>query len=387
MEITEWKYIPKNKFWIEKTLMKIPFLSFEYRNTLVKNEILAAFEEFFDRSWYIMGNKLLSFETAFAAFIGTKYCIGTSNGLDALFLSLKALDIGEGDEVIVPSYTFIASALAVTYTGAKPVFVEPKIDTYNLDTELIEGAITPRTKALMPVHLFGQACDMDQIMSIAKRHHLYVIEDNAQAQGAEWNGRATSSFGDINAVSFYPAKNLGALGDAGAINTDSEQLAQRVMSLRNYGSAVKYYNEEIGYNKRLDECQAAFLYVFLKYLPDWNVQRQQIAHYYHEALKDIEGLVLPKIEKGATHVYHQFVIRTHNRDQLQEYLSSKGIGTLIHYPIPPHLQKCYNDLGHHKGDFPIAEEISDSILSLPIYPGMTQNQVQYIAEQIINEKR
>lgn len=359
--------------------MKIPFVSFSVANQQIKEEIEAAFRGFFDRAWYILGDNVKQFETEFAEFNGVEHCIGVSNGLDALHLALKALNIGLGDEVIVPSNTYIATALAVSYVGATPVFVEPDIRTYNLDPSKVEAVITARTKAIMPVHLYGQACEMDQIMAIANRHSLAVVEDNAQAQGAAFAGKLTGSWGRINGTSFYPGKNLGALGDAGAVTTNDSILAEKVFALRNYGSRQKYFNEIIGFNMRLDECQAGFLSVKLKYLPEWTTQRQQIAAWYTDALNEIAEVTLPVTAPGATHVYHLYVIRTNERDALQQHLSEKGVGTLIHYPIPPHLQQAYEHLGFQKGDFPIAEELAATCLSLPLWPGMTQADVEFVA--------
>ena len=362
--------------------MKVPFVSFDEVNKQIKREILEAFELFFDKAWYILGDKVKQFESEYAAFNQVPYCVGVSNGLDALHIALRTLNIGSGDEVIVPSNTYIATALAVSYVGATPVFVEPDINTYNIDASRIEAAITSGTKAIMPVHLYGQACDMDSIMAIAKKYDLFVIEDNAQAQGASFKDKLTGSFGHINGTSFYPGKNLGALGDAGAITTNDAALAQKAAILRNYGSQKKYYNEEIGYNMRLDECQAAFLSVKLKYLDEWTKQRQQIAEQYNNALKDVEDLILPQVAQGATHVYHLYVVRTTKRNELQEFLTKNGIGTLIHYPIPPHLQEAYAVLGFKKGDFPIAEEIADTCLSLPMWPGMVATEIQIVTESI-----
>jgi len=362
--------------------MQIPFLSFEYQNQIIRKDILQTFEGFFDSNWYVLGERVKNFEKEYANFNGVNYCIGVGNGLDALHLSLKALNIGSGDEVIIPSNTYIATALAVSYTGANPVFAEPKIETYNIDPDRIESAINSKTKAIMPVHLYGQACEMDAIMAIAKKHNLFVVEDNAQAHGAAYKGKLTGSFGQVNATSFYPGKNLGALGDAGAITTNDEKIAQRVMRLRNYGSDKKYFNEEIGFNTRLDECQAGFLSVKLKHLKDWTRQRQQIAQWYNEALRGTGDIILPQIAPGATHVYHIYLIRTRKRDALQSWLSENGIGTLIHYPVPPHLQKAYHDLGYKKGDFPIAEEIANTCLSLPLWPWMTPGQSNYVAQTI-----
>jgi dTDP-4-amino-4,6-dideoxygalactose transaminase len=362
--------------------MHVPFLNFSPMHSAIRAEMQEAFSRVYDSNWFVLGKEVELFESAYAEFNNTKFAVGMSNGLDALHLSLKACGIGEGDEVIVPSNTYIATVLAVSYVGATPVFVEPNIETYNIDPSLIEKVITSKTKAIMPVHLYGQACEMQAIMDIAQKHKLFVIEDNAQSQGAVFNGKLTGSWGDCNATSFYPGKNLGALGDAGAITTNSDELAQKVKVFRNYGSQKKYYNEVIGHNMRLDELQAALLSVKLKKLPEWTKQRQTIASWYGDALKGIDGLVLPKITEGASHVYHLYVIRTERRDLLQKYLNNKGIGTLIHYPIPPHLQEAYQNLGYQKGDFPIAEEIAETALSLPLWPGMEQHHVDVIVQAI-----
>ena len=362
--------------------MKIPFVSFAETNKLIKTDILNSFEDFFDDAWYVMGKKLQAFETEYAAFNKVDHCIGVSNGLDALHIALKTLGIEIGDEVIVPSNTYIATALAVSYVGANPVFVEPNIQTYNIDPKKIEAAITPQTKAIMPVHLYGQSCEMEEIMSIARKHNLFVIEDNAQAQAASYNGKLTGSWGDINGTSFYPGKNLGALGDAGAITTNNADLAKKAFILRNYGSEKKYYNEVIGYNMRLDECQAAFLSVKLQHLLTWTSKRIEIAGWYNQVLQHVGDIVLPITATDATHSYHLFVVRTNNRDRLQEHLTAKGIGTLIHYPIPPHLQNAYANLGAVKGDFPIAEQIADTCLSLPIWPGMSHEDVVAVGEAV-----
>jgi dTDP-4-amino-4,6-dideoxygalactose transaminase len=360
--------------------MKIPFLNFTPAHALVRNELKVAFENVLDSNWFVMGSELETFEKEYAAFNEVLFCIGVSNGLDALYLSLKSLGIGVGHEVIIPSNTYIATALAVTYVGATPIFVEPCIDTYNINPELIEQAITPRTKAIIPVHLYGQACEMGAIKQIAEKYSLFIIEDNAQSQGASFDGIKTGSWGNVNGTSFYPGKNLGALGDAGAVTTNDPDLAKSIKVLRNYGSEKKYYNEAIGYNMRLDEMQAAFLRVKLKHLVDWTRQRQLIASWYDLALKDLDDLVLPKIASKAEHVYHLYVIRSSERDKLQEHLHNSGIGTLIHYPIPIHMQKSYNHLNYKKGSFPIAETIAESCLSLPIWPGMSESHVQQIVD-------
>jgi len=362
--------------------MKIPFLSFSGMHPELKAEMQEAFSQFYDSNWYVLGEFTKSFEKAYAAWNQVNHCVGVSNGLDALVLSLKALGIGEGDEVLVPSNTYIATWLAVSYVGAKPVPVEPDIRTYNICPRMAEKAITAKTKAIMAVHLYGQACEMDSIMDLSKKHNLFVIEDNAQAHGATFLGKKTGSWGHINGTSFYPGKNLGALGEAGAITTDVATLAHKVQVLRNYGSQKKYYNEVPGYNMRIDELQAALLGVKLPYLENWTQERQRIATWYHQSLQGIGDLILPYTLENASHVYHLYVIRTKQRDKLQEYLTQQGIGTMIHYPIPPHLQQAYASLGYQKGDFPIAEELAETCLSLPLWPGMTKEQVQQVAAAI-----
>lgn len=366
--------------------MNIPFLNFEPMHSEVYEELRNAFDSVIKSNWFVLGNHVSQFETDFAKFNQVNNVIGVSNGLDALHLSLLALGIKQGDEVIVPSNTYIATVLAISYVGATPVFVEPNIETYNIDVDKIEEAITKKTKAIMPVHLYGQACQMDRILEISEKFNLYIIEDNAQSQGASFDGKLTGSFGIVNGTSFYPGKNLGALGDAGAVTTNNEILADKIRALRNYGSNKKYYNSTIGFNMRLDELQAAFLSVKLKNLSNWIIKRQEIAELYNEYLRDIPGIILPKIAEKATHSYHLYVIRHKNRNQLQRHLSDNGIGTMIHYPIPPHLQEAYIDLGYKNGDFQIAEEIAETCLSLPIYPGLEKAQVITICRCIENFK-
>ncbi|MDR3680575.1 MAG: DegT/DnrJ/EryC1/StrS family aminotransferase [Flavipsychrobacter sp.] len=362
--------------------MRVPFLSFSDTNTAIKPEILTAFEQFFDSGWYVLGERVKQFEKEYALYNNVEHCIGVSNGLDALHIALKALNIGPGDEVIVPSNTYIATALAVSYVGATPIFAEPDIATYNISPASIEAVITSRTKAIMPVHLYGQSCEMEAIMKIATTHNVVVIEDNAQSQGATFNGKMTGSWGDMNGTSFYPGKNLGALGDAGAVTTNNAELAQKALVLRNYGSEKKYYNEVIGFNMRLDECQAAMLSVKLKYLNGWTAQRTEAAQWYNEGLINAGDVIMPVTHKDATHVYHLYVIRTQHRNALQAYLNENGVGTLIHYPIPPHMQQAYTHLGLKKGDFPIAEAIANSCLSLPMWPGISKNDVAYVCDTI-----
>ena len=361
---------------------KLPFSSLTFTQLEIESELMGVFKRVLREGWFINGSELQSFESEWSDFIGTKHAVGVNSGLDALELALRAKGIGEGDEVIVPSNTYIATALAATHVGATPVFVEPDLETHLIAIERIPEALTSKTKAILPVHLYGQAVNMEAIMDIAERHNLFIIEDNAQAHGATWNGRRTGSFGHANATSFYPGKNLGALGDAGAVTTNDEEIARQIRMLRNYGSEVKYYNEIIGYNKRLDELQAAFLRVKLPHLMDWTAQRQTIAAHYIAGLKGVGDLILPKLQPLATHVYHLFVIRTQHRDALAAHLTGAGIGTLIHYPVPPHLQECYKSLGYQKGDFPIAEELADTILSLPIWPGMTRAETSLVVGSI-----
>lgn len=362
--------------------MNVPFVDFKPSNEQFRQRALQIFEQVFDKAWYILGEQVQKFEQEYAQYHKVKHCIGVANGLDALHIALRIKGITKGDEVIVPSNTYIATVLAVSFVGAKPVFVEPRITTYNLNPELIEQAITERTKAIIPVHLYGQACEMDAIMQIAQKYNLYVVEDNAQAQGASYNGTKTGAFGHVNATSFYPSKNLGALGDAGAITTNDDVYAYKCRVMRNYGSQKRYYNEMIGINSRLDEVQAALLRIKLEFLDTWNAERNTIAQKYIEQLNNVGDLILPITAEKATHIYHLFVIRTKYRDKLQAHLQNDGIQTVIHYPIPPHLQECYQHLGYKKGDFPIAEEIADTCLSLPLFVGMTEAQVQKVCQSI-----
>lgn len=363
------------------TEMKIPFVSFRPMEKELDNDLRVAFERVFSNSRYIDGKEDEAFEKAFAEFCGVKCCTGVGNGLDALMLSLKALGVGGGDEVIVPSNTYIATALAVTYVGATPIFVEPDIRTFNIDPEKIEEKITDKTKAIMPVHLYGQACDMDPIMDIAKKHNLYVIEDCAQAHGATYKGKIVGTFGDVAGFSFYPGKNLGALGDAGAVVTDNKELAEKVRTLGNYGSDYKYHHIYKGNNSRLDEIQAAFLSAKLPHLNRMNVERRRIAKRYLEGISNPQ-IILPYVPEYAAPVWHIFGVRCKRRDELEMYLNENGIGTNKHYPIPMHLQECYRDFRFNKGDFPIAEEISATELSLPMYYGMTDDELSYVIDAI-----
>lgn len=361
--------------------MKIPFVTFIPMERKLDTALRAAFERVYTNSWYIEGQEDAEFEKAFAAYNGTAHCVGTGNGLDALMLSLKALGIGAGDEVIVPSNTFIATALAVTYVGATPVLVEPDIRTFNIDPVRIEEKISSRTRAIMPVHLYGQACDMDPIMQIAKRYKLAVVEDCAQAHGALYKGQRVGSFGDAAGFSFYPGKNLGALGDGGAVVTNSDAIAAQVRALGNYGSDYKYHHIYKGNNSRLDEMQAAFLLAKLPVLDEMNTERRRIAQLYLQGITNPD-VVLPWVMPDAEPVWHIFAIRSARRDALEAYLNENGIGTNKHYPIPMHMQQCYADMGIAEGTLPIAEEISRTELSIPMYYGMTDEEIAYVIDRI-----
>jgi len=330
--------------------------------------------------WYIMGPELEAFEEEFAAYTGAKYAVGLNSGLDALTLSVAALGIGAGDEVIVPANTYIATVLAVTANGATPIFVEPD-EYYNLDTSKLEAAITERTRAVMPVHLYGQAANMGRMMEIAARHQLAVVEDCAQSHGAHFGETMTGRFGDVGCFSFYPTKNLGAFGDAGAIVTDDAGIAERIRMLRNYGSKEKYHNELCGINSRLDEIQAALLRVKLGHLSELTAERREIAAQYLAGIHN-DHISLPQLRDGAEHVYHQFVVRTATRDHFKAYLKEHGIETVIHYPIPPHLAECYANLGYGCGSFPVAEQYADEVLSLPIFNGMRADEIAYVIDTV-----
>lgn len=361
--------------------MEVPFVSFKPLEAELDADLRGAFERVYERSWYIRGEEDEAFQRAFADYCGSDFCVGCGTGLDALFLSLKAMGVGEGDEVIVPSNTYIATALAVSYVGATPVFVEPDIRTYNIDPARIEAAITEKTKCILPVHLYGQPADMDPIMALAQKYDLLVLEDAAQAHGARYKGRRVGSFGNAGAFSFYPGKNLGALGDGGAVTTSSAALAERVTHLGNYGSDRKYHNIYKGNNSRLDELQAAFLLAKLPHLDCMNAERARLAERYLAKIRNPK-VVLPEVLEGTIPVWHIFAIRCEERDALREALAAQGIGTLMHYPTPIHLQDAYADLGLAEGAFPIAEEISRTELSLPMYYGLTDEQIDYVAEAV-----
>lgn len=362
--------------------MSVPFAIFQPMHDELRAELDAAYNRVMDNSYFIQGKECEAFDKEFAEYCDAKYCVGVANGLDALLLVLKALEIGAGDEVIVPSNTFIATALAVSYTGATPVFVEPELETFNIDVTRIEAAITDKTKAIMPVHLQGRPADMDPIMEIAKKHNLWVIEDAAQAHGTLYKGKKVGALGDAAGFSFYPGKNLGALGDGGAVVTNNKEIADKVRAIGNYGSDYKYHHIYKGTNSRLDEMQAAFLRVKLPELDKWNAARVEVAKKYFEGIKNPKIALPLEPSDDFGHIYHVFVIRCKERDELEKYLADNGIGTVKHYPYPMHLQDCYADLGLKQGDLPIAEEISNTVLSLPMYYGMTEEQVQYVIDVI-----
>lgn len=361
--------------------MNIPFASFAAMHGEIEKELDNAVLEVMHGNWFIRGREDEKFEQEYAKYCGTQYCVGCGNGLDALMLLLKAYDVTKGDEVIIPSNTFIATALAVTYTGATPVLVEPREDTYTIDCDKIEEKITQRTKAIIAVHLYGQPADMDEINRIARKHNLIVIEDAAQAHGAIYKGRRVGNLGNAAGFSFYPGKNLGALGDAGAITTNDKKIAEKVKALANYGSDYKYHHIYPGNNSRLDEIQAAALRVKLKHLDVWNKYRQYIAGKYSEGINNSK-IVKPCVADERNHVWHIFALRTEERNEFEKYLNSHGIGTTIHYPTPIHLQEAYKDLNILKGELPIAEKISDTEISIPMYYGMTDEQIGYIIDVI-----
>lgn len=352
--------------------MIVPFLDLKATYIELQPELDAAIKRVLDSGWYILGGEVQAFEQEYASFCEAKYCVSVANGLDALHLALFALGVGAGDEVIVPSNTYVATWLAVSQCGATPIPVEPDAATYNIDPSRIEVAITHRTKVILPVHLYGQPCDMDSILAIARKHGLKVLEDGAQAHGAKYKSKRLGAHGDVVAWSFYPGKNLGAFGDGGAITTNDVEIANRIRLLRNYGSRVKYLNEVRGFNSRLDPIHAAAMCVKLKVLDAWNARRAVIANHYKNNLSGL-GLTLPFVPDWAEPAWHLFVIQHPQRDALQRELSEVGIGTLIHYPVPPHLQKAYAAAGFVKGQFPLSENIANQCLSLPIGPHLDES--------------
>ena len=366
---------------LSETRTEVPFLDLRSAYLELKQDIDCAVAGVLDSGWYLLGGELQKFEREFAEYVGTDHCVGVGSGLDALHLALRAVGLGPGDEVLVPSNTYIATWLAVSYVGGVPVPVEPDLATYNMDPSRVEAAITPRTKGILPVHLYGQPADMDPIIDIARRHKLWVVDDAAQAHGARYKGRPVGSLGDATAWSFYPGKNLGALSDGGAVTSNDSKIADRVRVLRNYGSRIKYHFETRGFNSRLDEIQAAILRVKLRSLNEWNCRRCSIAELYMQELKDAD-IVLPHVPNWATPVHHLFVVRSKRRGILVDRLKQLGVNTLVHYPVPPHLQEAYQDLGWSRGSLPISEQIHDEVLSLPIGPHLNLDQAVRVVHAV-----
>ena len=362
--------------------MNLPLVDLKRQYESIKDEIESTVSEVMQGAQFILGENVELFENEFARYCEVKYAVGVASGTDALTLSLNALEIGDGAEVITVPNTFIATVDAISRSGAKPVFVDIDPETYNIDVCEIEEKITDKTKAIIPVHLYGQSADMEPIVKLARKYEFKVIEDACQAHGAEYNGRKTGSLGDTGCFSFYPAKNLGAYGDGGMIVTNDREIAGKIAMLRNYGQSRKYYHDFVGYNSRLDEIQAAILRVKLKYLDSWNDSRHHSARLYSELLKEVPQVTTPTEAEGHSHVYHLYVIRCRDRDELQSYLNSKGIATGIHYPIPIHRQQAYRQLGYSKGSFPITEEYATEILSLPMFPEMKAEEIEYVCQSI-----
>ncbi|MCA9400429.1 MAG: DegT/DnrJ/EryC1/StrS family aminotransferase [Candidatus Omnitrophica bacterium] len=371
--------------------MNVPFVDFSQQYEIIKNQIMPGLESVFRKSNFILGEEEKEFEKQFAEYCQADYGVGVNSGTDALYLALSALDVTVGDEVIIPAFTFIATSLCISYTGAKPVLVDIEPDTYNIDPNKLEAAITKNTKAIIPVHLYGQPANMDEINAIAKKHHIKVIEDAAQSHGAEYKNKRVGSLGDIACFSFYPTKGLGGFGDGGMVVTNDKNIYEKVCMLRDYGRQGRYEHKIKGYNSRLDTVQAVVLSAKLQYLDEWNDMRRKHAAEYEAALKGIDGLTTPSVRTDRTHVYQTYAVMIKDdeksdelrRDILCRQLKDeKGIGVLIHYPIPIHLQEAYADLGHKRGDFPISEKISDQELSLPMYPHMTMDHIKYVAGSV-----
>ncbi|MDO8543497.1 MAG: DegT/DnrJ/EryC1/StrS family aminotransferase [Opitutaceae bacterium] len=362
--------------------MKVPILDLKPAYEELRAELDAAYHRVMESGWLLLGKELEQFETEYASSVRVKHCIGVANGLEAMQLVLMALGVGPGDEVIVPSHGYIATWLAVTHAGARPVPCESDPRTYNLDPNRVAEAVTARTKVILPIHLYGQTADMDGLNAIAKKRGIFLLEDAAQSHGATFRGRAAGGLGDAAGVSFYPSKNLGALADAGAVTTNDDKLADKLRHLRNYGSKVRYHNEYLGLNSRLSELQAAFLRAKLPHLPEWNSRRTRLAQQYMSRLQGVGDVTLPFVPEWAAPVWHLFVIRTAQRDALQAHLAAQGIGTQIHYPIPPHLSNAYRESGWKRGDFPLAEKYAGEVLSLPIGPHISSEQVDFVADQV-----
>ncbi len=365
--------------------MNVPFVDLQQQYQSIKPEVDQAVLNIFEECHFILGPEVREFEDQFASYCEVEFSTGVGSGTDAPHLALRAMGVGEGDEVITQANTFIATLEAIIMAGAKPVLVDMKEDTYNMDPELLEAAITDKTKVIIPVHLYGQPAQMDEINKIAKAHHLFVLEDNAQAVGAKYKGNRTGSLGDAASTSFYPGKNLGAYGDAGAVTTNNEEWTIRLRMMRDHGSSRKYYHETWGMNSRLDGVQAAVLQVKMKYIDSWNEKRRQAGKMYSEKLAKVDQLTLPVTHQDSDHIYHLYVVQAPNekdRDGLMEHLKSKSIGAGIHYPIPPHLQPGYQQMGYKLGDFPVTEAYAPRIISLPIFPEITEEQIDYVVDSI-----
>jgi len=364
--------------------MKVPFNVLDRQFFLHQQEYEAKALEVLRSGWYILGSEVKSFEEEFAAYLGAKYCIGLASGLDALMIAFRALGIGSGDEVIVAANSYIACVMGITMNGATPIFVESD-KYYNIDPEAVENAVTKKTKAVLAVHLYGQSADMNSLKDICSRHGLYLVEDCAQSHGSKHGEKMSGTIGDIGCFSFYPSKNLGCFGDGGAIVTQNPDIEKEIRVLRNYGSEKRYHNKTVGYNSRLDEIQAGLLRVKLRYIDELNKEREEIAKRYLTEIKN-EEILLPESMKNSTHIYHLFVIRLKNREKFMKYMEENDIGTMIHYPIPPHLSEAYGYLGYKKGDFPLAEAYSNEVVSIPIYNGMKKEEIDYVIEVINNYK-
>jgi dTDP-4-amino-4,6-dideoxygalactose transaminase len=369
--------------------MNIPFLDLKTQFREIEHEVLPMVKEAMENAAFIGGPQVSGFETEFAAFCDSKYCVGVNSGTDALRFALIAAGVGPGDEVITVPHTFIATTEAISQVGAKPIFVDILPDTYNMNAAKIQRAIGPKTKAVIPVHIYGQPADMDPILEIANKKKLVVIEDACQAHGALYKGKKTGSMGVAGCFSFYPGKNLGAYGEGGAVVTQSEAIADKIRMIRDHGQAKKYYHDMEGYNGRLDAIQAGVLRIKLRRLASWNESRRQNAKHYNELLSPIKGVTVPLEAEGCRHVYHLYVILVDDRDDLQKYLNDKGIGTGLHYPVPLHLQKAYSYQGYKEGEFPVTESVAKRLLSLPMFPELTKQQIEYVADcikQFMNKK-
>ena len=362
--------------------MTIPILDLKAQYASIRNEIQAAVNSVLENQHFILGPEVKALEKEIAEYCGTKYAVGVASGTDALILGLKACGIGPGDEVIVPSFSFIATADAVSLLGGTPVFADIQPDTYNIDPTKVEALITPRTKAIIPVHLYGQAADMDPLLALAKKHNLKVLEDTAQAIGATYKGRRVAGLGDLGCISFFPSKNLGGYGDGGMVVTNSEEIYRHLVSLRAHGSIKKYFSEEQGWNSRLDELQAGILRVKLRYLDEWSSKRRKVADAYDRLLRGMSEVITPARNGFGDHVFHQYTIRVPHRDAIQKQLAALGVTTMVYYPTPMHLQPIYESLGHGEGDLPVTEEACQQVLSLPMFPELQPDQIEYVVHML-----